>query len=254
MQINVIIITGAASGIGKATATTFEEKGWIVCKLDIISLSEKENHSKSIEVGVDVTDPADLTEAFEKIFFKISKLGSIGYLCLFSCAGRALSKEFETTVHLSDEAWAKSIDLNLNSHYYVFSRFKILMQRISHTQSSILFMSSINAIRSAGLIGYSSAKAGLIGLTKALSTPMGHEFGTPINCLLAGTVEPSQSEKIEPKNYEILADRSALKKNAQELDIAVSVYAIMTEMTHMTGQSIVLDGGQSTYFTDFSSI
>jgi 3-oxoacyl-[acyl-carrier protein] reductase len=111
---------------------------------------------------------------------------------------------------------------------------------------SVTFTSSWNALTGAGMPAYSAAKAGLIGLMHALTGPLGAD-GIRVNVVAPGTVVTPRTQRIwasDVGHFERLADTTALGRLGAPVDIARTFVALATELTHVTGQVIVVDGGQ----------
>ncbi|MBK67353.1 MAG: hypothetical protein CMP22_04390 [Rickettsiales bacterium] len=247
MQSNYICITGGASGIGRAIAFQYASNNHRIVIIDI----DKE---KAIQTVGDIREKygtpvnfyeCDLTnEDNVKTLAETIEQDNIFFSSLISCAGRAIPDEFDETSLPSPEIWDQSIYLNLNSHYYFTYHFEKLIDP-ELANKSILYISSVNAIQAFGLTAYSAAKAGLIGLMQTISAYLGKRKNTRVNAILPGTVRPSNDDKIEDKNYDALKKNSILGKMAEEEDIAKTAYALTQDLTHITAQTIVVDGGQT---------
>mgnify|MGYP000282808830 CR=1 FL=1 len=238
-----IVITGAAgagaSGIGGALTEYFHDKGFQLIGFDqaapvgrIAEIFAQDQHRYF---------QCDLTQAHEiqAIAQDLQAQDTIIHHMILN-AGGGVPAEFSTDF-IDVETWDMSIQRNLSASYYAIISLLPLM-RTAQADKSILLMSSINAIQGYGLVGYSAAKAGLIGLMHALTAPLGAE-AIRINALLPGTVKPALRED---KDYQKLSAESALKKMAHPQDVAEAAAHILA-MPHMTGAQIVLDGGQSLY-------
>jgi NAD(P)-dependent dehydrogenase (short-subunit alcohol dehydrogenase family) len=93
---------------------------------------------------------------------------------------------------------------------------------------------------------YSAAKAGLVGMMRALTAPLGAE-GIRVNVVAPGTVRTPRTERIwssDPGHFERLERGTALGKLGTPDDVSRVFVALATWLTHVTGQVIVVDGGQ----------
>jgi 3-oxoacyl-[acyl-carrier protein] reductase len=86
---------------------------------------------------------------------------------------------------------------------------------------------------------------GLSGLAKSLSVPLGKSHGIRVNAVLPGTVRPGSTDKVENKDYDLLTKGIILGKMAEESDIADTVFLLANDLKHITGQEIIVDGGQT---------
>ncbi|MBS1860342.1 MAG: SDR family oxidoreductase [Actinobacteria bacterium] len=231
-----VLITGSAGGIGSATVAAFRKAG-----LDAIGLDRDPGDSVDghLPVVVDLLD----CEAVE------GALGSIDELQHIVCvAGGALAaeKRNEDPAMLPIDAWRASVEQNLTSAF-ITVRAALPALRRAEGDRSISVVSSTDALLSTGLVAYSAAKAGLVGMVRALAGPLGAE-GIRINAIAPGDVvtprNAAEWEHIEDW-YQRLTDATALKRLVTTAEVAEAVLALATSMTSLTGQLVVLDGGLS---------
>jgi NAD(P)-dependent dehydrogenase (short-subunit alcohol dehydrogenase family) len=113
---------------------------------------------------------------------------------------------------------------------------------------SITLCSSVNALRGYGAPAYSAAKAGLIGMTHALATPLGKR-GIRVNVVAPGTTRtPLVEEEMRRANDPSRLDRKAkevpLGRVAMPEDVAAAIESLADRMTYVTDEVIKVDGGQ----------
>ena len=239
-QKSVVAVTGASGGIGSAICELFVENDFRVVGMDLREPAISRSGYQHIQV--DVTSESDMQSMAAGLDFPLQHL--------ITCAGIAHPSEPPTTLagQLIDAGiFRASVNLNLVSHYVT------LMALLPNIESgtgdrSVTFTSSINALMgfSTTLPGYSSAKAGLLGLVRTLVVPLG-EKGIRINAVLPGTVPtPATTEewRDSPDHFERLRTTIPLKRLPSTRDIA-DVFLALSSLRHITGQSIVVDGGQS---------
>jgi NAD(P)-dependent dehydrogenase (short-subunit alcohol dehydrogenase family) len=236
----LVLVTGAAGGIGSATCRAFLAAGFAVIGLD---------HAASV-----VTAPADgdYTGVVADVLDADALVTAVGDLAvshLVTCAGIALVAE--TANHagfgLPDVVtFRKSVELNLTSHYATLAAVWPQL-RDGEGNRSVSFASSINALQGFGLPAYSAAKAGLIGLVHALVVPLG-AAGVRVNAVAPGTV-PTPGTEAEwahvPSHFDDMAALVPLRKLGHPDDVAAAFVALARDLTHVSGQTIVVDGGQS---------
>jgi 3-oxoacyl-[acyl-carrier protein] reductase len=108
---------------------------------------------------------------------------------------------------------------------------------------------SINAFGGYGAPGYSAAKAGLIGLAKALAAPLGAD-GIRINCVALGTVDTANlhrlaAERAQELDLTAVAARTPLRRVLTPQEVASALVSVALDWPGLTGSTIVLDNGQT---------
>lgn len=234
-----VLVTGSSGGIGSAACRKFLESGFQVFGVDIAEPTVSGEHFRHIHA--DVTSPAALDSAFE-----FAELPPIVHLV--TVAGIAHSEE--PAAHLagtliSPVVFQASVGLNLVAHFNTMHAALPYLEQ-AEGDRSVTFVSSINALRGFGLPAYSAAKAGLGGLARSL-TPFLGARGIRINVALPGTT-PTPATLAEwaddREHFPRLAAKIPLGRLGAPEDIADFIMAI-TSLRHVTGQELVIDGGQS---------
>jgi NAD(P)-dependent dehydrogenase (short-subunit alcohol dehydrogenase family) len=180
------IISGAASprGIGLATARLFAQHGARVAILDRdpaaaeVAASLGERH---LGIVVDVTDRAGCATAVAEV---IKTFGQVDILI-----NNAGITQPARLMEIDDESWRRIIDVNLTGMLYL-SQATIPHMR-ERRQGTIACMSSVSAQRGGGIFGgphYSAAKAGVLGLAKAMARELGPD-GIRVNCVTPGLIQ-----------------------------------------------------------------
>nr|KXH70545.1 MAG: hypothetical protein AM325_15780 [Candidatus Thorarchaeota archaeon SMTZ1-45] len=185
------MITGVASGIGRATANLFAKEGARIVGVDIDEEGGKSITEKVQAFGGSMTFvKADVSNENEiSTFFDIAQeMGGVDVL--FNNAGVEVAKSLLDT---SEEDWNKNIDVNLKS---VFFTCKYAIQQMKEKGKGVI----INNSSVAGLVGsfspaYSAAKGGIIALTKALATDFG-QYNIRVNCICPGAIETPMLERV----------------------------------------------------------
>ena len=197
MQGKTAVISGAASrrGIGLATAKLFAAQGAKVAILDI-DLNSAHEAAASLGAGhlglrCDVTDAEACNSAVAKA---IDKFGSIDILI-----NNAGITQPVKTLEIDAESWQRILDVNLTG-VLLLSQAVIPHMR-SRGRGSIACMSSVSAQRGGGIFGgphYSAAKAGVLGLAKAMAREFGPD-GIRVNCVTPGLIETDiTGDKLTP--------------------------------------------------------
>jgi 3-oxoacyl-[acyl-carrier protein] reductase len=235
------LITGTAGEIGAATAAAFARAGFAVAGVD-------RRPSGLPPSAVCVTGDAGTPATLEEALAAIAELGTLAHAV--GVAGGSLDGEVaaEAQGRLPTlEEFRASVDANLTLAYALVAATVPLLRSAGAAglSPSVTLVSSINALASYGLPAYSAAKAGLAGLAVALADTLGRH-GIRINVLALGTVPNAHLRALYPDtDFAALGGRAAaLRRLATPEQVADSVLAIATAMTHTTGQVLVADGGQ----------
>lgn len=236
-----VIVTGDAGAIGSATVELFIDSGWSVLGVDS-SRREASTRDRYVAAEADVTEEEQVTAAFGLLE------GMPPLRHVVAIAGGALPSEPQTqddpaSIELED--FRASLELNLTSQ---FVTTRAALPRLAPTgDRSITLTSSFNALSAQGMPGYSAAKAGLVGMMNALVRPLGSR-GIRINTVAPGTIRTPRTERIwshVPGHFERLAETTALGRIGEPIDVARVFLALAVEMTHVTGQVVAVDGGQT---------
>jgi len=235
------LITGAAGGIGRATALAFLDAGFAVAGLDVAdAVLEPPGPGDYAGLVADVRDAAATREAIGSLRRPVAHL--------VTCAGISLPAETADAGRVLPDVdvFRASVELNLTSHYATLAAAWPGL-RDGAGDRSVSFASSVNALQSFGLIGYSAAKAGLIGLVRALVVPLG-AVGVRVNAVAPGTV-PTANTRREwahvPEHFDEMAALVPTGRLGTPDDIAAAFLSLARDLTHVSGQTLVVDGGQS---------
>jgi 3-oxoacyl-[acyl-carrier protein] reductase len=236
---STVLVTGAAGAIGSATALALEADGHRVVGLD----KEPAPAGGGEWIQHDLLD----TAGTERLLAESSLLAGLQHVV--AVAGGAIEDEVGRLdpADVPVAVFADSVRLNLVAQYALVraSADRLEAETPSGNRSITLF-SSINALRGYGMPGYSSAKAGLLGLVVALALPLGRR-GLRINAVTPGTVITDRFRQDYPETGEQLGPRlvesRATTRETRTTDVAQAVVAVLG-LEQMTGQQLVVDGGQ----------
>jgi NAD(P)-dependent dehydrogenase (short-subunit alcohol dehydrogenase family) len=220
-----VLVTGAASGIGAASSSLLEQRGWTVIRTDIAK-------GEGI-TALDVTNPQQWNELLERS-------GPID--ALVHSAG---IRERGALLDLSPEQWAKTINVNLNGSFYGVQAFaKSAVQ--NGIDGSIVLIASVNSFApSVGQAHYVASKGGVAQLTKAAALELA-EHGIRVNAIAPGSINTPMQEarRSEPGRAEQQLARIPLGRLGQPDDIAEAVsYLVSPAATYVTGIIMPVDGG-----------
>ena len=238
-----VLITGTAGEIGAATALAFAGAGFEVTALDLepsTAVAAAEVEPRPLCLVGDAASARTLETA-------LAQRGPLAHVV--GVAGGALDAEIAAEADgglPTLEQFRASVEHNLTLQYGLVHAADARLREAAALglSPSITFVSSINALACYGLPAYSAAKAGLAGLAVALADRLGRD-GIRVNVLALGTVPTARMHSLYPAVDFARAGRlAALDKLATPEEIAATLVAIATAMTHTTGQVIVADGGQ----------
>ncbi|MDD3006889.1 MAG: SDR family NAD(P)-dependent oxidoreductase [Candidatus Pacebacteria bacterium] len=237
LENKVAVVTGSASGIGKAIAEMFITEGAKVVYSDI---SEIPGFVESENAAFCRTDVSDSTEADALIAFAVEKFGKLDILV--NNAGIGPTAELTAT---SDEMWNKVLAVDLNGTFYCL-RSAAKYMKDNRINGSIINMASIM-----GLVGfrmasaYCAAKGAVNQLTKVSSLELAPD-GIRVNSIAPGVIETAMTkDSLEnPDARAYILGSTPLGKLGEPNDIAyAAVYLASNESKFVTGSVLYVDGG-----------
>ena len=243
----VAVVTGAAAGIGRATAIAFVEHGASVALLDCNVAGVEETASlirqkggQALALRADVGVEKEVTEAFRQIGANFVQID-----ILINNAGVELYKDF---LEFESAEWDRLLAVNLNSVYYCSKQAIPFMIRSG--KGSIVNMSSVQALATTGQVSpYAAAKGGILALTR----DMAREFGKHkirVNSICPGCIHTPMMDRTlaTMQDAETVVKRMTqaipLQRLGKAEDIAkVALFLASPYADYVSGSSLVVDGG-----------
>lgn len=234
------IVTGAASGIGHATAQLFASEGAQVLAVDLPGKSLAANHAGHDRISVLEKSVADADSPEAIVDSAASKFGRLDII--MNNAGVS-GRHFAEEMPLSD--WDRTFEVNIRSV------FRLCQRAIPHLKKAgggrIINVASVMAEGTdLGLSAYCASKAGVAGLTRTLALELG-KFGITANYLLPGAIYTGMTRPLwdqRPDIAEIWAKKSPLKRLGQPIDLArAALFLASEESGFITGHGLNVDGG-----------
>jgi NAD(P)-dependent dehydrogenase (short-subunit alcohol dehydrogenase family) len=237
----VALVTGAARGIGLATAKRFLADGWRVALLDIdggtltAEVASLANPDATLALVCDVSNAKQLAAGMASIAQRFGRLDA-----LVNNAGVAV---FAPVMETSDDDWTRVLAVNLTGPFLCTKAAVPLMRE--HGGGAIVNITSISAVRASTLrSAYGTSKAGLAHLTKQLAVELASS-GIRVNAVAPGPVDTAMAKAVH--TAEIRADYPdaiPLNRYGLEEELAEAIFFLSSERaSYITGQVLAVDGG-----------
>jgi 3-oxoacyl-[acyl-carrier protein] reductase len=238
-----VLVTGAASGMGRATARVFAAEGANVAVTDI---SAEGTHAVADEITanggkakawtLDVANRDDITTVVNDIAAHFGGLDII-----VNNAGISVRLAIDDDGY--EEEWAKALAVMLTAHP------RIIRAALPHLRQSksprIVNIASTEALGATALHSpYSAAKSGVVGLTRSLAVELGRE-GITVNCICPGPITTAITARIPDEHKVIYAKRrTALGRYGDPEEVAhITLSLCLPAASFLTGAVIPVDGG-----------
>lgn len=231
-----VLITGGASGIGAEMVKAFVAQGARVSFIDIDD-AEATKSQGARYLHCDVTDIAALRAAVAQV----EATGPIDVL--INNAARDDRHAMET---VEPEGWRRTLALNLDHQFFATQAVRDGM--IARQRGAIIMMGSVSWMRSRpGMVGYTTAKAAINGLTKTLARELG-PHGIRVNCIVPGAVRTPRQDALwrTPEVERDIAAAQALKVDLNGSHVArMALFLASDEAGGSTGANFLVDAGIS---------
>ena len=235
-----VLVTGASRGIGEAIAKKYAERGYFV----IINYNRSKRNAEVLAdnlggfaVRADISNPkavkamyGEVTERFGGVDILINNAGISG---------------FELFCDITEDSWDRMINTNLSGAYRVTQAF--LPYMIHNKSGCIINISSMwGQTGSSCEVAYSAAKAGLIGMTKALAKELAPS-GIRVNCIAPGFIDTDMNADVSKEVIDEFKTDIPLGRLGSAADIAEAAYFLGTDSaSYITGQVLGVNGGYIT--------
>ncbi|MGA7810912.1 SDR family NAD(P)-dependent oxidoreductase [Bradyrhizobium sp.] len=237
----VALVTGAARGIGLATAKRFLADGWRVALLDIegellrAAIAHLDSAEQTLALHCDVSDATAVAAAIVTLTKRFGRLDA-----LVNNAGVAV---FAPLLETSDDAWNRILAVNLTGPLLCTKAAAPLMRE--HGGGAIVNITSISAVRASTLrSAYGTSKAALAHLTKQLAVELA-SLGIRVNGVAPGPVDTAMAKAVH--TAEIRADYHdaiPLNRYGLEEELAEAIFFLSSDRaSYITGQILAVDGG-----------
>jgi len=249
----VAIVTGGASGMGRATAMLFADEGARVVVADLGAdrvaavvdrINDVHGPDRAIGVECDVADHTQLRAMVERTVAWGGRLDIVVNNAGVSLVTSALQDEAEF-----EDNWARTLEINLTAHA------RLIRLALPHLVESgagrvVNIASTESIVATGGLAAYAASKAGVTGLTRSLAVELGRQAVT-VNCICPGPIDTEMTASIPDDAKQTYARRR----------VPLRRYGLAEEVAHMTlnlclpassfvnGATIPVDGGMTVRHT-----
>lgn len=240
----VAVITGAGKGIGRETCLRLAKDGY---KIAVCYNNSKEKAEKTAEdivaaggvakvFALDITDSQNVNSVFAEIEKDFGEIA-----VLVNNAGIAEQSLF---TDITDEMWHKMIETNLSGAFYCTRA--VLPFMIHRKSGKIINIASIWGETGGSCeVHYSSSKAGLIGMTKALAKEVGLS-GITVNCVSPGVILTDMTSHFDEDTMQELKSETPLGRIGRPEDVAGAVAFLASgDADFITGQDLAVNGGMN---------
>ena len=238
----VAVVTGAGQGMGAATAACLAHEGAVVIVSDIneskaAGVAEEINNSggRATPVKIDVTKEDEVASMVERA---IDNYGTVSILV--NNAGILYPTRID---HVTKAEWDQVLDVNLNG---TFLCSKAVLQTMKEKRYGRIVNMSSSAGRSVSTLGgihYTAAKAGVLGLTRAMAKEVA-PFGITVNAVCPGLID-TEMVRVEctPERIKGYEESFPISRLGSPEEVAQLILFLVTDSKYITGASIDINGG-----------
>lgn len=240
----VALVTGASSGMGRATAIALANQGAKVVvgarrmeKLVALSAEIKSRGKEALPVQMDITKRSEVDTA---VTLAVKTFGRLDIL-----VNNAGVLDYSPFLDMKEEAWDKVIDTNLKGYFYAAQASAREMAKTKWGR--IINIASIASggvgVGFASISHYCASKGGIIGLTEALAAELG-PIGITVNAIGPGGVDTEMTQGTPEETKKGMTTRLPIKRFGTPEEIAAAVvYFASDEAAYTTGATLYVDGG-----------
>jgi 3-oxoacyl-[acyl-carrier protein] reductase len=237
----VALVTGASRGIGRAIALALGREGARIIGTATTSEGAEKITAFLKEAGIlgagtvlDVRNPQLIPQVITQAQ---NDFGPISILI-----NNAGIHRDNLLLRMKEEQWDEVIDTNLSA---IFHLSKICLKSMVKQRNGriINITSVVGVMGNPGQVNYCSAKAGVIGFTKALGLEMA-AYGITVNAVAPGFIETDMTSQLSPEQREWIHNKIPMKRSGTVVDIANTVVFLASEKSaYITGQTLHVNGG-----------
>lgn len=242
----VAIVTGAASGIGRALSRRLSSEGAVLCIVDLNEEQLGETAASlpdtTMTAAIDISDEDAVSAFVDEV---LERHGRIDILC--NNAGRSIG--YAPAPEQDADDWKRTMEVNVYGAVY-FTKY-VSRAMIAAESGAIVNTASVAGIRSgAGGNAYSASKAAVINFTQTAACDLGG-YGIRVNAVCPGLIETGMTQRIFDHAREIgkeakLGSRCELRRYGRPEEIAAAIaFLASDDASYITGQALPVDGGNT---------
>lgn len=244
-----VIVTGAASGMGRATAHLFADEGARVAVVDlqperVLAVTDEIRDVHGPDAAIDVVCDVSDHDALKAMVATVAdRLGGIDIV--INNAGVSLVTSAFQDEDDYEANWARTLDINLTAHSRLI-RLALPHLRTAGGGRIVNIASTESIVTTAGLAAYAASKAGVVGLTKSFAVELGRH-GVTVNCICPGPINTGMTANIDDQSKEIYAKRRVpLRRYGDPEEVAqMTVSLCLPAASFLNGAVIPVDGGMT---------
>jgi len=245
-----VVVTGAASGMGRATAHLFADEGARVAVVDldpervlavVDEIRDVHGPDAAVDVACDVADH----EALKRLVATVEeRLGGVDVLV--NNAGVSIPTSAFQDEASYEAGWERTLAVNLTAHS------RLVRLCLGHLRAAdgggrvVNIASTESIVTTAGLAAYAASKAGVVGLTKSFAVELGRH-GVTVNCICPGPIDTGMTASIDPASKEVYAKRRVpLRRYGDPEEVAQMTLSLcLPAASYVNGAVIPVDGGMT---------
>jgi len=240
LENKVVIVTGAARGIGKEIALMFAKHGAGVAACDVLDNDLEEIEKEAVgfpgklkTFHLDVTNRVEVKAVVEKVHNEFGKITTL--------ANNAGITRDALLMKMTEDQWDSVIDVNLKG---IFNMTQTVVPFMRESGGSIISTSSVVGVYgNIGQTNYAATKAGLIGMSKTWAKELAR-YKIRANVVAPGFIKTPMTKDLPEKVINFVVDKTALRSMGDPEDIAYAfLYFASDESKFVTGQVLGVDGG-----------
>ena len=232
-----VLIIGGSRGIGAAAVREFRDAGDDVMfsyHKSELEADELRQETGAVPVRCDIKHSDSVKVAVDKA------ISELGYIDVLIC--NAAIADFNLVTDIDETRWEEIIDTNLNGVFYAVRH--VLPSMISRKNGCIITVGSMwGEVGASCEVAYSAAKAGVIGLTKALAKEVGPS-GIRVNCISPGLIDTDMNAAVDKTAIREIENETPLGRIGNTRDVAkVMKFLASDDAGFITGQVVDVNGG-----------
>jgi NAD(P)-dependent dehydrogenase (short-subunit alcohol dehydrogenase family) len=254
MEGKVALVTGAGSGIGRATAVRLAREGATVVALghsqesaDDVAEEIRRDGGTALPVAADVADAGAVRDVLDRVDRELGRLDAV-------VANAGVNGVWAPLEELEPQEWASTISTNLTG---TFHTVKYAVPLLTRQGGAVVVVASINGTRTfsnSGASAYSASKAGQVAFARMAAVELGPR-GVRVNSVCPGQIDTEIDDNTEQRNTEDLGVQAEypdgeIPLTGEKPGVAAQVadaiaFLVSDAASHVTGTEVFVDGGQS---------